>query len=102
MAPSQAQDGPGGRFVFSREEVERTMIRTTRVTGGIKVEVIRDTTRQVSWQKFVPWKNLDRLPEVFEYASREQNRHGKTEDATSDTTGHGGGPQDEQHRPVRE
>ena len=102
MAPSQAQDGPGGRFVFSREEVERTMIRTTRVTGGIKVEVMRDSNGQVIWQKFVPWKNLNRLPEVFEYASREQNRYGKTEDATSNTTGHGGGPQDEQHRPVRE
>jgi len=76
------------------------MIRTTRVTGGIKVEVIRDNTGQVTWQKFVPWKNLDRLPEVFEYASREEKRYGKTEDATSHTTGHGGDPQDEQHRPV--
>lgn len=76
------------------------MIRSTRVTGGIKVEVIRDNTGQVTWQKFVPWKNLDRLPEVFEYASREEKRYGKTEDATSHTTDHGGGPQDEQHRPV--
>jgi len=78
------------------------MIRTTRVTGGIKVEVMRDSNGQVIWQKFVPWKNLDRLPEIFECASREQNRYGKTEDATSNTTDHGGGPQDEQHRPVRE
>jgi len=77
------------------------MIRTTRVTGGIKVEVIRENTGQVTWQKFVPWRSLDRLPEVFEYASREEKRYGKTEDATSNTTGHGGGPQDEQHRPVR-
>ena len=76
------------------------MIRTTRVTGGIKVEVLRDSNGQVIWRKFVPWKNLDRLPEVFEHASREQNRYGKTEDATSNTTGHGGGPQDEQHRLV--
>jgi len=52
------------------------MIRTTRVTGGIKVEVMRDSNGQVIWQKFVPWKNLNRLPEVFEYASREQNRYG--------------------------
>jgi hypothetical protein len=77
------------------------MIRTTRVTGGIKVEVIREKTGQVTWQKFVPWRSLDRLPEVFEYASREEKRYGKTEDATSNTTGHGRGPQDEQDRPVR-
>ncbi len=76
------------------------MIRTTRVSGGIKVEVIRDTTGQVSWQKFVPWKSLDRLPEVFEYASREEKRYGKTEDGKPSTTGDGRGPQDEQHRPV--
>ncbi len=76
------------------------MIRTTRATGGIKVEVIRDTTGQVTWQKFVPWKKLDRLPEVFQYASREEKRYSKTEEGESGTTGHGGGPQDEQHRPV--
>ena len=57
------------------------MIRTTRVTGGIKVDVIRDDTGQVIWQKFVAWKNLDRLPEVFEHASREEKRHSKTKDA---------------------
>ncbi len=57
------------------------MIRTTRVRGGIKVEVIRDDTGQVTWQKFVPWKNLDRLPEVFEQASREEKHRDKTEDA---------------------
>ncbi len=76
------------------------MIRTTRVTGGIKVEVIRDTTGQVSWQKYVPWKSLDRLPEVFEYASREEKRYGKTEDGKPSTTGDSRGPQGEQHRPV--
>ncbi len=52
------------------------MIRTTQATGGIKVEVIRDDTNQVIWRKFVPWKNLDRLPEVFARASREQERYG--------------------------
>ncbi len=72
------------------------MIRTTREKGGIKVEVIQDDTNQVIWQKFVPWNRIDRLPEVFAHASREQNRYGKTEDATSNTTGHGGGPQGEQ------
>jgi len=77
------------------------MIRTTRVTGGIKVEVIRENTGQVSWQKFVPWRSLDRLPEVFEYASREEKRYGKTEECKPSTTGHGRGPQDEQHRLVR-
>ncbi len=53
------------------------MIRTTRVTGGIKVEVIQDDTGQVVWRKFVPWKNLNRLPEVFAHASRKQERYGK-------------------------
>ncbi len=53
------------------------MIRTTREKGGIKVEVIRDNTGQVTWQKFVPWRSLDRLPEVLEKASHEQERYGK-------------------------
>ncbi len=53
------------------------VIRTTRENGGIKVEVIRDDTGQVIWQKFVPWNYIDRLPEVFARASREQERYGK-------------------------
>ncbi len=53
------------------------MIRTTREKGGIKVEVIRDDTDQVIWRKFVPWNRIDRLPEVFAHASREQERYGK-------------------------
>jgi len=52
------------------------MIRTTRAEGGIKVEVIRDDTNQVIWRKFVPWSRIDRLPEVFAHASREQERYG--------------------------
>ncbi len=72
------------------------MIRSTRVTGGIKVEIIRDNTGQVAWRKFVPWRRIDRLPEVFARASREQERYGKMEVGNSGTTGHGGGPQDEQ------
>ncbi len=53
------------------------MIKTTREKGGITVEVIRDDTNQVIWRKFVLWKNIHRLPEVFEHASREQERYGK-------------------------
>ncbi len=53
------------------------MIRTTREKGGIRVEVIRDDTNQVIWRKFVPWRSIDRLPEVFAHASREQERYGK-------------------------
>ena len=52
------------------------MIRATREKGGIKVEVIRDDTDQVIWRKFVPWNRIDRLPEVFTRASREQERYG--------------------------
>ncbi len=53
------------------------VIRTTREKGGIKVEVIRDDTGQVIWRKSVPWGRIDRLPEVFAHASREQERCGK-------------------------
>ncbi len=53
------------------------VIRTIQATGGIKVEVIRDDTNQVIWRKFVPWRSIDRLPEVFARASREQERYGK-------------------------
>ncbi len=76
------------------------MIRTTRATGGIKVEVLRDSNGQVIWRKFVPWNHIDRLPEVFAHASREQERYGKTEDDKSGTNDHHRGPQDEQHRLV--
>jgi len=53
------------------------MIRTTRAEGGIKVEVIRDDTNQVIWQKLVLWRGIDRLPEVFARASREQEHYSK-------------------------
>ncbi len=53
------------------------VIRTTQATGGIKVEVIRDDTNQVIWRKFVRWRSIDRLPDVFARASREQERYGK-------------------------
>ncbi len=53
------------------------MIRTTREKEGIKVEVTRDDTNQVIWQKFVPWRSIDGLPEVFAHASHEQERYGK-------------------------
>ncbi len=52
------------------------MIITTREKGGIKVEVIRDDTNQVIWRKFVLWRSIDRLPEVFARASHEQERYG--------------------------
>ncbi len=53
------------------------MIRTTRAEGDIKVEVIRDDTNQLIWRKLVLWRSIDRLPEVFAHASREQERYGK-------------------------
>ncbi len=53
------------------------MVRTTREKEGIKGEVTRDDTDQVIWRKFVEWRNIDRLPEVFARASREQERYGK-------------------------
>ncbi len=69
---------PGRVFCFFEGRSEGgAMIRTTREKGGIKVEVIRDDTNQVIWRKFVPWNRIDRLPEVFAHASREQGRYGK-------------------------
>ncbi len=72
------------------------MIRTTREKGGIKVEIIRDNTGQVTWRKFVPWRRIDRLPEALARASREQERYGKKQVGESGTAGYGRKPQGEQ------